>query len=159
MLSAYGKAILAAIAQAFFQLGGVIGAWVLCLPIDRKGLLPIAIMFVIVVPCRGSDPLTNARAKPRCHTARGGSSFREGRTRGDLGILHSAGLWLDLHGDDAIPQARKLVASRRERGDLDGADRWLRIIRRARGDATGERADIGAGRSAQDPGDAHRRER
>ena len=42
----------------------------------------------------------------RCHTARGGSSFREGRTRADLGILHSAGLWLELRGDDAILQAR-----------------------------------------------------
>lgn len=43
----------AAIAQTFFQIGGVIGAWALCLPIDRKGLLPIAIMFTIAVPCVG----------------------------------------------------------------------------------------------------------
>ncbi len=41
----------AAIAQTFFQLGGVVGAWVLCLPIDRKGLLPITVMFIVAVPC------------------------------------------------------------------------------------------------------------
>jgi MFS transporter, AAHS family, 4-hydroxybenzoate transporter len=41
----------AAIAQTSFQLGGTIGAWILCLPIDRKGLWPIAIMFAFAVPC------------------------------------------------------------------------------------------------------------
>lgn len=41
----------AAIAQTSFQLGGTIGAWALCLPIDRKGLLPIALMFTFAVPC------------------------------------------------------------------------------------------------------------
>jgi AAHS family 4-hydroxybenzoate transporter-like MFS transporter len=41
----------AAIAQTSFQLGGTLGAWILCLPIDRKGLLPIAIMFTLAVPC------------------------------------------------------------------------------------------------------------
>ena len=46
----------------------------------------------------------------------------------DLNILHSAGLWLELHGDAAIPEARKMAASMRERGDLDSADTWLRII-------------------------------
>ena len=46
----------------------------------------------------------------------------------DLNILHSAGLWLELHGDAAIPEARKMAGSMRERGDLDSADTWLRII-------------------------------
>jgi hypothetical protein len=37
-------------------------------------------------------------------------------------------LWLELHGDAAIPEARRMAASMRERGDLDSADTWLRII-------------------------------
>ena len=46
----------------------------------------------------------------------------------NLGIHHSATLWLELHGNEAIPEARKMAAMMRERGDLDSADTWLRII-------------------------------
>jgi len=46
----------------------------------------------------------------------------------DLDIHHTAGLWLELHGDAAIPEARKMAGSMRERGDLGSADTWLRII-------------------------------
>ena len=46
----------------------------------------------------------------------------------DIDIHHTAGLWLEPHGDSAIPEARKMAASMRERGDLDSADTWLRII-------------------------------
>lgn len=48
--------------------------------------------------------------------------------RADLGIRHSAALFLELHGDEAVPEARKMAAAMRERGDLDSADTWLRII-------------------------------
>jgi MFS transporter, AAHS family, 4-hydroxybenzoate transporter len=41
----------AAIAQTMFQIGATVGAWALCVPIDRKGLWPIAIMFALAVPC------------------------------------------------------------------------------------------------------------
>jgi hypothetical protein len=46
----------------------------------------------------------------------------------DLGIIHSASLWLELHGDEAVPEARKMAAQMRARGDLEGADTWLKII-------------------------------
>jgi MFS transporter, AAHS family, 4-hydroxybenzoate transporter len=41
----------AAIAQTVFQVGSTFGSWALCVPIDRKGLWPIAIMFALAVPC------------------------------------------------------------------------------------------------------------
>jgi AAHS family 4-hydroxybenzoate transporter-like MFS transporter len=43
----------AAIAQTAFQLGGVVGGWSMCWPIDKKGLGPIAILFAVAVPCVG----------------------------------------------------------------------------------------------------------
>jgi hypothetical protein len=46
----------------------------------------------------------------------------------DLGIIHSASLWLDLHGENAITEARRLAAEMRAKGDTDGADTWLQII-------------------------------
>jgi hypothetical protein len=46
----------------------------------------------------------------------------------DLGIIHSASLFLDLHGDEAVPEARKMATEMRAKGDLDGADTWLRVI-------------------------------
>ena len=46
----------------------------------------------------------------------------------DLDIIHSATMWLELHGDSAIPEARRLTTELRAKGDLDGADRWLKII-------------------------------
>jgi len=46
----------------------------------------------------------------------------------DLGILHSASIWLELHGDEAVPVAGRMAAEMRARGDLVGADIWLRII-------------------------------
>ena len=46
----------------------------------------------------------------------------------ELAIIQSATLFSELHGDEAIPEARKLAATMRTRGDLDGADTWLRII-------------------------------
>jgi hypothetical protein len=46
----------------------------------------------------------------------------------DLGIIHSANLWLELHGERAIAEARSLAAEMRAKGDVDGADTWLQII-------------------------------
>jgi len=46
----------------------------------------------------------------------------------NLDTHNSAQLFLELHGDEAVPEARKMVASMRERGDTDGADIWLQII-------------------------------
>jgi hypothetical protein len=46
----------------------------------------------------------------------------------DLGIIHSATMWLELHGDNAISDARRMAAEIRGKGDLDGADQWLKII-------------------------------
>jgi hypothetical protein len=46
----------------------------------------------------------------------------------DLGVIHSATMWLELHGDNAIPEARRMAAEIRGKGDLDGADTWLKII-------------------------------
>lgn len=41
---------LAAIATAMFQFGGAVGGWVLCRPMDKKGLTPVTILFVLAVP-------------------------------------------------------------------------------------------------------------
>jgi MFS transporter, AAHS family, 4-hydroxybenzoate transporter len=41
----------AAIAQTVFQIGATIGSFILCRPIDRMGLWPIAILFTLAVPC------------------------------------------------------------------------------------------------------------
>ena len=49
-------------------------------------------------------------------------------TEPDLDIFRSANLFIELHGDDAVTRARDMVRTMRERGDNDGADRWLRII-------------------------------
>ena len=46
----------------------------------------------------------------------------------DLDIIHSASLWLDLHGENAIAEARIMAAEMRAKGDTDGADTWLQII-------------------------------
>lgn len=46
----------------------------------------------------------------------------------DLDITHSAHLFIQLHGADAVPKARRMVEQMRRRGDNDGADTWLRII-------------------------------
>jgi hypothetical protein len=46
----------------------------------------------------------------------------------DLEIFRSANLYLELHGDDAVAKARAMVRAMRERGDNNGADRWLQII-------------------------------
>jgi len=40
----------AALAQTIFQLGGAAGGWVLCRPMDNRGLMPVTILFVIAVP-------------------------------------------------------------------------------------------------------------
>jgi AAHS family 4-hydroxybenzoate transporter-like MFS transporter len=40
----------AALAQTFFQLGGACGGWMLCRPMDKKGLMPVTILFVLAVP-------------------------------------------------------------------------------------------------------------
>jgi len=37
-------------------------------------------------------------------------------------------MWLELHGDNAIAEARRLALEMPGRGDLDGADSWLKII-------------------------------
>lgn len=49
-------------------------------------------------------------------------------TTSDLEIFRSANLFFELHGEEAVAKARDMVRTMRERGDNDGADRWLRII-------------------------------
>ncbi len=46
----------------------------------------------------------------------------------DLDIFRSAHLWLEQHGDAAVPKAREMAAALRDKGDVDGADLWLRVI-------------------------------
>ena len=48
--------------------------------------------------------------------------------RADVGVIDAASLWLELHCDEAVPEARKMAATLQAKGDLDGADAWLRII-------------------------------
>ncbi|MGH7089746.1 MAG: MFS transporter, partial [Stellaceae bacterium] len=50
LTSAHLPLSVAAIAQTSFQLGATIGSWIVCVPIDRKGLTPIAILFALSVP-------------------------------------------------------------------------------------------------------------
>jgi hypothetical protein len=45
-----------------------------------------------------------------------------------LGIIHSASLWLELHCENAIAEARIMAAEMRAKGNVDGADTWLQII-------------------------------
>ena len=45
----------------------------------------------------------------------------------DLDILHSAHLWSQTHGDQAVAKAR-IVEAMRKRGDTYGADRWAAAI-------------------------------
>ncbi len=40
----------AAIATALFQFGGAVGGWALCRPMDRLGLMPMTVLFIIAVP-------------------------------------------------------------------------------------------------------------
>jgi hypothetical protein len=46
----------------------------------------------------------------------------------DLDIFRSAHLWLEQHGEEAVPKAREMAAALRDKGDVDGADLWLRVI-------------------------------
>ena len=46
----------------------------------------------------------------------------------DIDIFRSANLFVELHGENAVTKAREMVRTMRERGDNDGADRWLQII-------------------------------
>ena len=43
-------------------------------------------------------------------------------------IQRSAHLFVQLHGDEAVAKARKMVEEMRRKGDHEGADKWLRII-------------------------------
>ena len=46
----------------------------------------------------------------------------------DLDIAHTAHLYIQLHGDEAIAKAREMVEAMWTKGDNEGADTWLRII-------------------------------
>jgi hypothetical protein len=46
----------------------------------------------------------------------------------DLGIIHSASIWLELHGENAIAETRRMAAEMQAKGDQEGADTWLQII-------------------------------
>jgi hypothetical protein len=43
-------------------------------------------------------------------------------------IRRSAGLWVQMYGDDAMAKAREMVEKMRRKGNEGGADVWLRII-------------------------------
>jgi hypothetical protein len=46
----------------------------------------------------------------------------------DHDITRTAHLWIQQHGDGATAKAREMVDQMRSKGDVDGADVWLRII-------------------------------
>jgi hypothetical protein len=46
----------------------------------------------------------------------------------DLDIHRAAHQWIAQHGDQATAKAREIVEQMRAKGDVDGADTWLRII-------------------------------
>jgi hypothetical protein len=46
----------------------------------------------------------------------------------DLNIERTAHLWVQQHGDNATAKVREKVEKMRRRGDIEGADVWLRII-------------------------------
>lgn len=46
----------------------------------------------------------------------------------DTDIIHTASMWLELHGDNAVVEARRMAAEMQAKGDRDGADTWLKII-------------------------------
>jgi hypothetical protein len=46
----------------------------------------------------------------------------------DLDVQRTAHLWIQQHGDDATAKAREKVDQMRGKGDVEGADTWLRII-------------------------------
>jgi hypothetical protein len=46
----------------------------------------------------------------------------------DLDIHRAAHQWIAQHGEQATAKAREMVEQMRAKGDVDGADTWLRII-------------------------------
>ena len=46
----------------------------------------------------------------------------------DAEIDRTARLWLERYGDAAVATARTRAAELRHKGDLAGADAWLRVI-------------------------------
>lgn len=46
----------------------------------------------------------------------------------DAEIDRTAHLWLERYGTDAVAAARARAAELRHKGDLAGADAWLRLI-------------------------------
>ena len=46
----------------------------------------------------------------------------------DTGIIHTASMWLEVHGDNAVAEARRMAAEMQVKSDRDGADTWLKII-------------------------------
>src|SRR5665213_4449477 len=46
----------------------------------------------------------------------------------DLGILHTAGMWLERHCEDAIAEARRMAQDMQARDDRGSAHTWLQII-------------------------------
>jgi hypothetical protein len=46
----------------------------------------------------------------------------------DLEIHRAAHQWIAQHGDQATAKAREMVEQMRAKGDVDGADTWLRVI-------------------------------
>jgi hypothetical protein len=43
-------------------------------------------------------------------------------------LARLARLWLDLHGDQAIPLARDMVAELEKSDNVTGADMWRRVV-------------------------------
>jgi hypothetical protein len=46
----------------------------------------------------------------------------------DLDIHRAAHQWIAQHGEQATAKAREMLEQMRAKGDVDGADTWLRII-------------------------------
>ena len=54
----------AALATMLFQFGGAVGGWVLARPIDKMGLAPIAVLFVIAVPVTAMIGYVGSMSEP-----------------------------------------------------------------------------------------------
>jgi AAHS family 4-hydroxybenzoate transporter-like MFS transporter len=54
----------AAIATSLFQLGGIVGSWCMARPIDKMGLLPLVILFVVTGPIVASIGFVGAISLP-----------------------------------------------------------------------------------------------
>ena len=54
----------AALATSLFQVGGLIGGWAICRPVDTHGFMPVALLMAIAVPVVAAIGYAGASSKP-----------------------------------------------------------------------------------------------